>query len=277
MGAEILGIHGIGQQRKSPNSLQESWKFAAQQGVIASNREAKLRSMEVAYYATLFRKGNGRLGREGAIDADAPFSADEQRFFEEVFEDDLIPGTDIRDVQAQVLGLVAIPSNVARFLVAVDRKFGRNAGKYLLFVLRQVYQYLTNEDLSSAIRQKVAESASSATNVILGHSLGSVVLYDMLLRGDLSTKEGCDPKRLAIITFGSPLAWPTIRRMLGHGSHLQDTGCEWSNIFDPQDAITGGVALDGPRTANISVKNGLRDPHAAVNYLRQSVVGNLLL
>lgn len=240
MSAEILGIHGIGQQRKSPNSLQESWKFAAQQGIAASNEEAKLRSMEVAYYATLFRKGNGRLGREDTIEADAPLSPGEQRFLEEIFEDDLISSTGIRDVQAQVLGLTAIPSKVARSLVAVDRKFGRNAGKYLLFILRQVYRYLTDEDLSSAIRKKISESTSAATSVIPGHSLGSVVLYDMLLRGDLSVKDGCDPKRLTIVTFGSPLAWPTVRRMLGHGSHVQDAGCEWSNIFDPRDAITGG-------------------------------------
>ncbi|MFF8784055.1 hypothetical protein [Streptomyces sp. NPDC015125] len=276
MTAEILGIHGIGQQRKSPNSLQESWKVAAQQGISASNENAKLRSMEVAYYAALFRKATGRLGREDEIDGDTPLLPGEERFLEEVLEDNLISDMDIRDIQAQVLGLVAIPRKVSRFLVAVDRKFGRNAGRYLLYILRQVYRYLTDENLSSAIRRKVAESTSTATSVILGHSLGSVVLYDMLLRGDLSLEDGGSPKRPTIVTFGSPLAWPTVRRMLGHGSQIQDVDCEWSNIFDPLDAITGGIALTGPRTVNISVENGLRDPHAAVNYLRHPAVGKLL-
>lgn len=277
MGAEILGIHGIGQQRQSPKALQESWKVAARQGIIASNGSARLRSMEVAYYAMLFRKGNGRLGhQEDAIDVDTPLSVGEQRFLDEILEDNLISDTDVRNVQAQTLGLIAVPSSVARFLVATDRKFGRGAGKRLLYFLRQVYRYLTDEDLSSAIRQKVAESASTVTNVILGHSLGSVVLYDMLLRGDFAVKGG-DSKGLTIVTFGSPLAWPTVRRMLGHGSHIQDVGCDWRNVFDPKDAITGGMALNGPRTVNISVTNGLRDPHAAVNYLRQSSIGDLLL
>ncbi|MFC8284646.1 hypothetical protein [Streptomyces cyaneofuscatus] len=274
MTAEILGIHGIGQQRKSEESLRESWKIAAQQGIAASNGSVKLRNIEVAYYAALFRKTTGRLGRDGS--SDTPLSPGEVNFFEEIFEDNLISDVEIRDIQAQVLGLVAVPKNISRFLVAVDRKFGRHAGKHLLYVLRQVYRYLTDENLSTAIRDKVAKSTSSATGTFLGHSLGSVVLYDMLLREDLKLDKWDATKQPTIVTFGSPLAWPTVRRMLGHGSQIRDVGCEWSNVFDPQDAITGGAALSGPRTMNIGVNNGLRDPHAAVNYLRQSGMGKLL-
>ncbi|MFI5985892.1 hypothetical protein ACIBEA_34155 [Streptomyces sp. NPDC051555] len=276
MSAEILGIHGIGQERKSQESLRESWKNAAQEGISASHENAKLRSMDVAFYAPLFRKATGRLGGAGEIFDGIPLSAGERIFLEEILEDGLIIDTGTGDVQTQVLGLTAIPSHISRFLVTVDRKFGRNAGKYLLYILRQVYRYLTDEDLASAIRQKVTESISTSTRLILGHSLGSVVLYDMILRGDLSRGNGSGYQGTSIVTFGSPLTWPTVRRMLGHGLDIQDVGCEWHNLFDPLDAVTGGAELIGPRTINVSVKNGLGDPHAAVNYLRHPAIGNLL-
>ena len=106
--------------------------------------------------------------------------------------------------------------------------------------------------------------------MLVGHSLGSVVAYD-LLRRELA------PRVMALVTLGSPLAWPRVRRALDAAASPADIsrGESWSNVFDPWDVVTAGKGL-APRAVDYPVNNG-RDPHALVGYLSQAETGTVVL
>ncbi|MCX5343705.1 hypothetical protein [Streptomyces atratus] len=230
----------------------------------------------MAFYANLFRNSSGHLGNGEDIltDESSPLSSGEEEFILEAISDGIgasdpdFPG----EVQAQELGLPAFPARVTRALLRIDQKFGRNAGRHAIFILRQVYRYLTDEELAVRIRHIVAEAIGANTRVLIGHSLGSVVLYDMILRGEITRSP--IPK---FITIGSPLSWPTVKRMLESGTELRGENMSgWSNIYDPRDAVTGGMGLQDSHIENTQVSNGLLDPHAAIRYLKQPSMGLLL-
>ncbi|MET7405496.1 hypothetical protein [Streptomyces parvulus] len=209
------------------------------------------------------------------MNEETPLSAGEEIFIENVLSSDILQGVDVDENSARELGLPAVPGKVARLLVRVDRLFGRNAGKHLLYILRQVYRYLTDKDLSKEIRNTVAATISSDTKIILAHSLGSVVAYDMAQRGELFPHSIASEMSRQIILFGSPLSWRTVLRMLGHGTEILDQNV-WHNLYDSADVVTGGQELKVGAVKNTKVRNGLRDPHAAIMYLRQPSMGSLL-
>lgn len=273
MCAAVVGIHGIGQHKKTSSALEESWRLAILRCVEPSSNAQRISSLKMAFYGNLFARPDGRLG---PANEETPLSVDEELFIEDVLSSDILQGVDADENSARELGLPAIPGKVARLLVRVDRLFGRNAGKYLLYVLRQVYRYLTDKDLSKEIRNTVASTISPDTKIILAHSLGSVVAYDMAQRGELFHDSIPNGVRQRIIMFGSPLSWPTVLRMLGHGTDILDLQDVWHNLYDSADAVTGGQELKVGAVQNTKVRNGLRDPHAAIMYLRQPAMGTLL-
>ncbi|MFJ2264249.1 hypothetical protein ACIOKD_39245 [Streptomyces sp. NPDC087844] len=274
MRASVLGIHGIGQHKKTASALEESWLLAAQRSMTLAGGPNSLTSLSVAFYGNLFNPSDGRLGH--TQEEVAPLSPSEEQFIEEVLDSGTLQGVDEDESSARELGLPAVPGKIGRLLVRIDRRFGRNAGKYLLYILRQVHRYLSDEDLSKAIRDVVADSMKSNTRFVLAHSLGSVIAYDMLQRGELFPAASIEENRQCIVTFGSPLSWPTVLRMLGHGTEILNTNGLWHNIYDSADAVTGGQGLQVDNVQNVRVRNGLKDPHAAVQYLRQPVMGSLL-
>ncbi|MFI1024548.1 hypothetical protein [Streptomyces olivaceus] len=273
MCAAVVGIHGIGQHKKTSSTLEESWRLAILRSVEPFNDAQQISTLKMAFYGNLFSRPNGRLG---PMSEETPLSADEEIFIEDVLSSDILQGVDVDENSARELGLPAIPGKVARLLVRVDRLFGRNAGKYLLYILRQVYRYLTDKDLSKEIRNTVAATISPDTKIILAHSLGSVVAYDMAQRGELFPDSITSEMRRQIILFGSPLSWHTVLRMLGHGTEILDLQDVWHNLYDSADAVTGGQELKVGAVQNTKVRNGLRDPHAAIMYLRQPAMGSLL-
>ncbi|MFF5185346.1 hypothetical protein ACFY30_16425 [Streptomyces sp. NPDC000345] len=273
MCSAVVGIHGIGQHKTTSSALEEAWHLAMLRGVERSGRSQRVPSLKMAFYGSSFHRPDGRLG---PTNQETALSLDEELFIEEVLSSSIFQGIDVDENSARELGLPAIPGKVARLLVRVDRKFGRNTGKYLLYILRQVYRYLTNAELSEEIRNVVAATISPETQIVFAHSLGSVVAYDMAQRGELFPESLDNGSRRQIITFGSPLSWPTVHRMLGYGQAAVDMQAIWHNLYDTADAVTGGQGLTGESVQNVKVRNGLRDPHAAVMYLRQPAVGSLL-
>ncbi|WP_159083442.1 hypothetical protein [Streptomyces sp. P3] len=130
------------------------------------------------------------------------------------------PDLDPQQLETETLGLGIpyIPRPVAQAVVAVDHKIGRDMGRRLLAFVRQVYRYL-HHDIGERIRAEVrTELHRPGPRLVIAHSLGSVIAFDMLTRDDT----GPGPDGLtALVTCGSPLAWPTIRHSLGQDGSLQ--------------------------------------------------------
>ncbi|MGA8330239.1 MAG: hypothetical protein WB777_13195 [Mycobacterium sp.] len=108
-----------------------------------------------------------------------------------------------------------------------------------------VYQYLTKSNVQRKIDNGVRDALTPGEEtVVVGHSLGSVVAYALLLREGKPAFEGGDPKYNVplLVTVGSPLAVTAIRELapgLGKVGGNRTPACvaAWFNAFDPRDSV----------------------------------------
>lgn len=127
--------------------------------------------------------------------------------------------------------------------------FGGLALRTLVFDLKQVRRYLTDPELRAAARARVTHLIGPDTQVVVGHSLGSVVAYEALHALDASDmsegpKDGRGHRVRALVTLGSPLG---IRNLIfdrlqpppdgGRGAWPGGPGLVWTNVADAGDVV----------------------------------------
>lgn len=134
-----------------------------------------------------------------------------------------------------------------------------------------VNRYLTHAASRHAVWKAVlAQLPRSGRIVIVAHSLGSIVMLDLLTR----LPEGLQVDLL--LTIGSPIGIGVFRRHLAQLARPGDFPAErvgvWVNAYDPDDIVTAGrgaaqhfpAALDAPITTGLS--------HEISAYMAQPVV-----
>ena len=133
--------------------------------------------------------------------------------------------------------------------------------------LDDVESYFGDPHLRSLALDRVEEAVVAPGDdvILLGHSLGSVVTYDLLRERPGLPVRG-------MITLGSPLGLPTVRRRLS-ARRFPDGLERWVNVFDPRDFVTGRERLrdhypsdDGRVVEDVETEGmppGLLDPTAA--------------
>ena len=108
------------------------------------------------------------------------------------------------------------------------------------------------------IRAKVKEAIGRALDtkaegvVLVGHSLGSVIAYDVIRESQSGSGEKFPIK--AFITMGSPLAWVTDLRIAEKevpNSTFNIEGIEWVNFYDEQDPVPLNTELSQSRFPNV--------------------------
>ncbi|MFE3032937.1 hypothetical protein ACFXKY_14995 [Streptomyces canus] len=277
--ARIVGVHGIRQSMTSKTQLTEDWSRALNRGLSEVGRpELSAGALELPHWTGLLARGATHLGsEEDPFDASVPLSEEEADFVAMALED-VVRQEDLARVQQlglQTLGPPQLwPARLTRLVMAFDRRFPRGGGKLFVRAMREVRLYLYEPDLAARVRALVTEAFDASISVVLGHSLGSVIAYDLLRRGEIA------PERAAVrtlVTCGSPLAIPSVRRGLNiaDGEPLKLPGdVAWINVFDPADFITGGTGLSAfsPEITDAEVSNGVGDPHSAFRYLRTTPV-----
>ncbi|MGW7304275.1 hypothetical protein ACWGI1_01700 [Streptomyces sp. NPDC054835] len=281
MSTRIVGVHGIWQGNTTDVLLSAKWSSALTRGLRRYHgEECPVPPLNVVHYGKLFRRPAQRLGpaQDDAWVDEAPVTAGEESFILETLAPYVPADTDpaALTVETLGLGLPPIPRAVAQIVVAADQTVGKSMGKGLLRLVRQVYRYLHDDAYGSQIRELVAkEMHQPGPRVVIAHSLGSVVVFDMLTRKDI----GPGPAGLQhLVTCGSPLAWPTLRRSLGHDGPLElPHGIEWLNLHAAGDIVaqSRGLAHVAPAVRDEAVKNGA-DPHAVDRYLAQRPLADLI-
>jgi hypothetical protein len=101
--------------------------------------------------------------------------------------------------------------------------------------LKDVRAYLSNPVARTAVMDTVrSRFVDFAPHVVVAHSLGSLVVLDVL-----STLER--PQPAALITIGSPVSVPVIRRQLPQAARgwMVSPQAAWLNVYDPTDLVTG--------------------------------------
>jgi pimeloyl-ACP methyl ester carboxylesterase len=143
--------------------------------------------------------------------------------------------------------------------------------------MRDVYLYTTQPGVRTEIDRIVSAALDETPCVVVGHSLGSVVAYNILRS---------DPRALkvrAYVTVGSPLAIRAIRDRLRPIAFPAPAVASWFNAYDPKDV----VALYPLDAANFPVNpvvenygrvfNATDNRHGIVGYLDDAEVAKHIL
>jgi hypothetical protein len=198
--AQIVGVHGIGQEVKGPHTLSESWRPAMWDGLrLARAAVPAAEDLACAFYGDLFRRSGKGVG-------EPPYGArDVQEGFEQEILDAWWRGA--AEAEETVPGpgaktKVRTPDSVQRALNALSRSafFAGLAERALIGSIKQVHRYFTEPGLRAQVLERVAAEIGPDTRVLIGHSLGSVVAYESLCAHPYW------PVR-TLVTLGSPLGY----------------------------------------------------------------------
>lgn len=276
--ARIVVVHGIGQQTEGGLTLHDRLFSALKEGVVRAGGAVQPHDVIFASYGHFFRP-------EAEVLSPDPYFDEED--IEEGFESELLMALWQRAaaVDAQVVPpdeevLARTPVWASRGLAALSRsRFLAGVSDSLLIGnLKQVHRYFTAHDLRSAIREAVAAVMANDTRVVVGHSLGSVVAYEVLY---------ASPERAiqAFVTLGSPLGLPNLvfdrlqpaPRPRGDGvrGRWPEAVRDWTNIADRGDVVAMVEDLRplfGEKMCQIRVHNGSH-AHDMRPYLTEKMTG----
>ena len=278
--AKIVGVHGIGQQLKGPNSLHDEWLPALRDGLkhAGVNRLAA-DELSCAFYGDLFRRPGTMAVGDYPYDASDVDNAWEQEllmaWWTEASEVD--PEVPKPNPTAQTMARTPGWAQRALDSLSYSRFFAGVAERAMVGDLKQVRAYMTDDDTRRNVSERVADAVGDDTRVLIGHSLGSVVAYEAL----------CAHPEWPVTTFvslGAPLG---IRNLIferlrptpqdGMGAWPGDVE-RWVNVADPGDIVALVKDLRpqfGDRVGNELVNNGATS-HNIRPYLTAKETGHAI-
>jgi hypothetical protein len=231
---KILCVHGVGHQEGDPQ-FEHDWQLAIASGTMRWNMT---RSMQIEFvkYDDLF--------------AAAPLTAFDM---------------------ARAVGKLAISGLVHSIgdLFRPRRGFG-DIRESLRWTAGMVVQWAENEQLRKNSRRRIEAFFGAGKynpDVVLAHSLGSLLAYDTFARKE--NQNLLDGKIL--VTFGSQIGNPFVRSTLGGRIRPLAKARHWYHLFNKfDDAFTAELEVPGDNfeqvTATFDV-SGILD-HDAGEYLR---------
>ncbi|MFI0813885.1 hypothetical protein [Streptomyces echinatus] len=282
---KLIFVHGRSQQFKDARDLKDEWKQALQAGIAKAGASLAIPDEQILfpYYGdTLHHLSEGLPGAapEVIIKGYGEPSSGEKQFISgvvaEVVEAFGISERDIRDATETPATIEKGVRNwpwVIAALRIIDKAPGISS--YLLErITRDVYIYMHHPGIQTAIEAGIRKAFTSAEEcVVVAHSLGSVVVYNMLKREAELQKR----KIRALITLGSPLGVGPIAeglRPVGRPHGVVD----WFNAFDPRDVVALNPLDDNhfptdPAIENFSdICNETTNHHGIEGYLENPIV-----
>jgi hypothetical protein len=266
--ARILIAHGIGYQFSGEHQVHQAYASGLLDGLALAG--AKLDSSEIAAasYGDLFRPSETMAAGLLPLSASDVDSADERELVGLFWEEAARTDDSVMPPQAETRART--PQIVQRALNALSQStfFAGVAERALIFDLRQVARYFSDDDLRRAANARIAGKMTADTRVVVAHSLGSVVAYETL----------CANPQWPVTTFvtiGSPLGianviFDRLRPAPENGKGLWPASLRrWTNIADKGDvvALTKKLApLFDDRIHDVLVYNGSH-AHDATRYL----------
>ncbi|GHG50425.1 hypothetical protein [Streptomyces griseocarneus] len=279
---QIVGVHGIRQGSEATTAgLSNRWQATLDETLAAAGDGAARAVVTVPSYQAVFPRTATRYMRlggpdEDALSDDAPIDEEEEAFILEALAAYAPSALEDESPEAGLtLGEGPLTPRIVRRLQAVDRKMGKGVTGRLLWLVREAHTYLRKEETAAAVRATVGEAlAKTGARIVVAHSLGSVVFYDMLRRGearDVTT----------LVTCGSPLGWLAGRKGIhSEGEPLTvPVGVEWTNLYASKDFVTGcaGLSLLAAGATDIKVNNGAFPwAHDVHRYLDKPALASLI-
>jgi pimeloyl-ACP methyl ester carboxylesterase len=239
--SRVVLVHGAFNELWGPHQIAEHWVPPLRDGLWHAGVDLDPAEVGVAFYGDLFR-----------LDPDAGEVPDPS---------ELAQRSGLLDVIARVPG--------ADQLEAVVHAVGDAAHDRLA---DQIGRFLAAGDVRQTVRARVDEILGPDTDLVVAHSLGTIVAYQVLAgRPELTP---------ALITIGSPLATPLafdrLRPAPVDGVGVWPGGVRsWTNVAAVGDPACGGRGFGGrfgERVVEHLVDNGHR-AHDPQPYLNAPVTG----
>ena len=285
----LILIHGINNENNSSANIRENWVEALQEGGSRSGRELPVNlNVRAAFYGDLLAKETDSWRQSSdavsSMSAESPPSdyvdhqtaalykalQDRAKITDDTIRSKLDP-EDLREADPQADGIhKKWIKAIARALEDILPTRGRYVAKLFL---KQAAAYLHKPDLKEKIDTLVYEQVfkdipTGDKTVVIGHSLGTIVSYDILRIYEEAIKVNF------YLTAGSPLGIDIVKDVLGPPLIRPDNVKRWMNISDKEDFVALHPALNeetfGPAIIeNITdIDNGDEDAHDIHEYLR---------
>lgn len=266
--AAVVFVHGVGQQGKGPQTLHAEIAPPLVDGVRMAGGQLLPADVHCAFYGDLFRPSGEYLAPEPLIGVQ-DLTDTEIDLLVAWWERASATDPAIVAQDTEVLGRSPRIAIAAVRALSRSRFFSGIGERLLLGSLRQVRRYLDEPDLRAAATQRLLDTLSAETRVVVAHSLGTVVAYEALAVARTS---------VVLVTLGSPLGLP---RLIFDRLTPAPPGCwpgqvvSWTNVVDAGD-IVAAVAdlrpLFGDRVEQVRVHNGAQ-AHDARPYLTERLTG----
>jgi hypothetical protein len=281
----IVGIHGINQHRRSPRELQELWSQAIWAGLAAVGIELADKPVFVlVYYADLLEAHRAEWKAADDAQVDAIHEPEVAALIIEWVTALDAASSNRADQQSkgELAGVPPTPQSVqwaVQYLAASPglQGLGEEGVRRLA---RHLHAYLSYPEAREQIQRAVGDQAGpEPIDVLIGHSMGSVVAYEWLHRA--AKPAG------TLLTLGSPLGCaPVLRRIVPApprpgGQGLKDElysaagGTRWVNAAGRYDPIAWPkrlAAIFGGQVRDIVVPVRV-NAHSIRTYLASEAVG----
>jgi hypothetical protein len=307
--ATIVLVHGIDHQRETSDLIEATWLPALAGSVRLAGRgdladrlwpprsRADSIDSRAAYYGALFRSADEQgadTGLEDLAPEQAALAGSLALEWLEHIADRAPAGSDDAAQARLTLDVVRQPErvgaqgrgNVQREVLNTLARFSwlANVGmyvaeRYVKTALAQVTRYLTEDTIRTQARQAVLKLVTPDTRAIIGHSLGSVVVYECAHR---LTR----PLPL-LVTLGSPLGLRTIvTERLDPPPSFPPMAALWLNIANREDPIAAepdlrplfaGSVPGSSRFEGRRFDEPCDNPHRAETYLGRTVLGAAII
>lgn len=286
----IVFIHGINNQDNTPAWIEETWWSAIQQGWKAAGLESRPKpEIRSAYYADILAGESSSPQAEAMGDGAEPFSGLAMEFLKTYQVQAGIDDEEINRILNKELNEPSIEEMgegrgvIVRIARAIASALPGN-GKYLArLFLKQAAVYIDREGLRAQIHHTVSEQVFAkrpAPTVVIGHSLGTVVGFNVLCGQDFGNQNLRVP---LFITLGSPLGIDMMDKVVPPFGTFPTPPIEaWFNGFRKDDFVPLDTSLkkqtigfDGIENHRTKMIDGV-DPHSIEGYLRDKAVATKL-
>ncbi len=295
----IILIHGINNQNNSKENIEATWSDALRSGAATAGLTLPddVKWIAVFYGDVLFQEAESWKKNKPASTPMSVESPDDDYANDEVAalylefqqkygisDEQISQELDDQDkFQAQKRMAKGIHKSwlkaIARALEKVLPSKGRRLARIFL---SQAAAYLHKPSLKEIIddlvtAQIIDELPRDDKVVIISHSLGTIVAYDLMrrLRHQVKAK--------LLLTAGSPLGIEIVKRRLGPPLICLPNVDKWVNISDSEDFVAFEARLTGKtfgcdKIINIDqLDNGVEDAHDILKYLAHGVVAKQIV